>query len=58
MIIPWIPVGWQVSNDDDLWAISCKTRTLNQRRPVKTGQKSSDDEVSDFGTLCKEGVLS
>ena len=57
MIIPWIPVGWQVSNDDDLWAISCETTALNRRRPVGTGQKSSDDEVSELGILYKEGVF-
>ena len=32
-------------------------KTQNQRGPVGTGQKSSDDKVSYFWTLCKEEVF-
>ena len=38
--------------------LDLENKTLNQRRLVGTGQKSSDGEVSEFGILSKKEVIS
>ena len=38
--------------------LDLEKQTLNQRRLVGTGQKSSDGEVSEFGILSKKEVIS
>ena len=57
MIIPQKSVGWYVSNVDDLKAWSWK-QILSQKGPVGTGQKFSDDEVSEFVIPSKKEVFS
>ena len=37
--------------------LDLEKQTLNQRRLVGTGQKSSDGEVSEFGILSKKEVI-